>query len=829
MCSFLGRRMGDERECDEIMKYTLPTGMRRSLLFLLLLPAWVLAQTGPGRSFTISGTLVDEQKKPVPFGSVALYQWADSALVTGATSDEGGKFALPARPGRYYLKISILSYGEKTVPDVAVVDADVPLGTLPLRASAELLEEVVVRGERSQMELQLDKRVFNVGTDLSNIGGNAAEILDNVPSVTVDVEGNVSLRGSQNVRILIDGRPSGLTGVSSPDALRQLQGSMIDRIEVITNPSSRYDAEGEVGIINIILKKNRNQGVTGAFTANGGFPANYGGSFDLNYRKNKVNLFSSYGVNYRSRPGFGSSYQEFTGDSVFSYRETNRRTRGGLSHNFRVGLDYALNDRNTLTGSLLYRRSDGRNTSRFGYQDYDRNGDLVQTLIRNERETEPENNIEAALSYRKTFAQKDRTLTADVKWIESIENEFSDITESDPAGTVNLRQRSRNTEDERNLLFQADYVHPFGAKGKWEAGVKSTVRVLHNDFLVEQQAGDEAWSPLPRFDNNLIYRENIHAAYLMAGNQYGKVSLQAGLRGEYSDITTELPEAGLTNGRRYFNLFPSAHLSYELSKNKSLQLSYSYRLSRPGFRELLPFSGFSNARSLTTGNPNLNPEYTHSLEGGYLLNWENGSLLSSAYYRYRTGVIQRITILDSAGVDSVGLTRIFPVNLATQHAYGVEFNFSNTLRDWWRLNANFNFYRAITRGQYLEQLLESDTYTWTSRVTSKMTFFKRWDFQAGINYRAPQRIPQGRELSSYAIDLGLSRDVFSGNGTLTLSVRDLFNTRLRRSIIEEEGYYASSSFQWNARQVLLTFNYRLNRKKDTRSRSDSGGDNEGEN
>ncbi|GAB3162837.1 TonB-dependent receptor [Telluribacter humicola] len=802
--------------------------MKYSLFFLpvlLLVSTLLAAQIVPQGSYAIKGSLVDNAQKPIPYGAVALYLSADSSLITGTTSGEMGQFELLAKPGQYYLKISILSFKEKLVPNLRVTDQPVQLGVITLRPDTELLDEVTVRGERSMMELELDKRVFNVGADLSNIGGSAAEILDNVPSVSVDVEGNVSLRGSQNVRILIDGRPSGLTGISSPDALRQLQGNLIERIEVITNPSSRYDAEGEVGIINIILKKNRNQGVNGSFTINVGTPANYGGSFDINYRKNKINLFSSYGVNYRSRPGFGNSFQSFTGsDSTFSYSETNRRTRGGISHNFRVGLDYYLTEKNVLTGSVLYRRSDGRNTSRYVYRDFGPMGELVETTERNELEKEPENNIEAALSFRREYDRAGRSLTADVKWIVSDEDEFSSFQQGVLGGPINLRQRSSNTEDERNFLFQADYVHPFGEKSKWEAGVKSTSRVLNNDFLVEQQEEGGSWQALPRFDNYLIYRENIHAAYMMVGNQFKKMSLQAGLRGEFSDITTELPEEDLVNQRTYFNLFPSVHLSYELAKDKALQLSYSYRLSRPGFRELLPFSGFSNARSLMVGNPNLNPEYTHSLEAGHLLNWSTGSLLSSVYYRYRLGVIQRITL-----VDSVGFNRIFPVNLATQNAYGLEFNYSNTIQNWWRVNANFNFYRAITSGRYQDQLLESDTYTWTSRVTSKMTFYRKWDFQAGINYRAPQQIPQGRELSTYAIDLGLSRDVMKGNGTFTLSVRDLLNTRKRRTIIEQVGYFSTSSFQWNARQILLTFNYRLNRKKENRGREGMDGDNEGEN
>ncbi|QHT67823.1 TonB-dependent receptor [Rhodocytophaga rosea] len=797
-----------------------------TLLLLIYFSSLSQAQNTPVTQFIIKGKIVDEQKQPVPFGNIALYQTSDSTLTTGAVSEEDGTFSISTKPGSYYIKITVLSYRERVIKNVQVSTQDVQLGVLTLKASAEMLEEVVVKGQKSQMEMQLDKRVFNIGQDLANIGGNAAEILDNVPSVAVDVEGNVSLRGSQNVRILIDGKPSGLAGISSPDALRQLQGNMIERVEVITNPSSRYDAEGEVGIINIVLKKNVNQGVNGSFTANVGYPDNYGGSFDVSYRKNKINLFSSYGFNYRSAPGYGSSFQQFNDvtdsgiDTTFSYSETNKRTRGGTSHNFRVGMDYYLNDKNILTGSFLYRRSDGRNSSRFEYSDFDGTGQLIRTVYRSEQEKEPEDNIELALSYRKEFAQKGRSLTADFKWIETNELELASYIQEEPDATI--FQRASNTEDERNALFQVDYIHPIGEKGKWEAGLKSTNRLLNNDFLVEELAGENSWVGQEGFDNYLTYTENIHAAYLMAGNQFRKFSLQAGVRGEFSDIIVERPELDEKNIRRYFNLFPSAHLSYEINKSKSVQLSYSYRLSRPGFRELLPFSGISDARSIMVGNPRLNPEYTHSLEGGYLLNFENGSLLSSAYYRYRTGVIQRISI-----VDSIGFRRMFPVNLATQNAYGLEFNASYTIQNWWRLNGNINFYRAITSGSFEGQSLYSDAYTWTTRATSKMTFFKRLDFQAGINYRAPQDIPQGRELSSYSIDLGLSTDVLKGRGTLTLNVRDLLNTRKRRLIIEEEGQYSNSVSQGRVRQTLLTFTYRLNQQKDSKSRErDSEDDSE---
>ncbi len=795
--------------------------MKNILFAVLLLPLCVQAQG------VIKGTLVDEKGDEIPFGNVSVFNRSDSLLVAGVPSDENGTFRIAVQNGIYYLVVSIISFKEHRVNGLRVQQNEIDVGRIRLVPDVMALEEVIVQGERSQMQLDLDKRVFNVGSDLTSLGGSASDILNNVPSVTVDAEGVVSLRGSENVRILIDGRASGLTGISSPDALRLLQGDMIDRIEVITNPSSRYDAEGEVGIINIILKKNQRQGFNGAFSVNMGYPATYGASFDLSYRRERLNLFSSYGYNFRTNKGFGSSYQLFeTPDSVFSYRESNTRTRSGGSHILRAGADYSLTDQDVLSAAIMYRTGRGKNSSRYSFEDYDAEGNLFQSSVRSEEEREPRNNIEASLAYRKEFEQKGRSFMADIRLINSQELEMADFRQTQPGAANDLLQRSSNTEDERNIQFQADYVHPFGDKGKWEAGWKSTYRRLDNDFGVEERGESGNWALLPQYDNYLVYKEGIHAGYAMAGSQFGKFSMQAGLRGEFSDITTELPRLGDHNRRTYFNLFPSVHLSFQFDESRSVQLSYSRRLSRPGFRSLLPFSGFSNNRSLRMGNPDLDPEYTNSLEAGHLFNWDNGSLLGSVYYRYRTGVIQHITL-----VDSIGFNRSYPINLASQNAYGVELNSSMTFWDWWKVNGNFNFYRAITDGVYENKTYGSDTYTWIGRVTSKMTIDKKWDFQAGMNYRGAQITLQGRRLPSYTIDLGLARDLFKGNGTVIVSVQDLFQTGRWRNIIDEPGFYSSSDGMWRGRQFRVTLNYRLNRKKSSKDALDErgGGDMEGEN
>lgn len=761
-------------------------------------------------SFTISGKVTDEQQQPVPFASIAILAATDSTLITGTVSDDKGTFAIKTRPGNYFIKVTFLSYKETILPNIVIGNADLNIGTVILKAEASMLKEVVIQGEKAQMELQLDKRVFNVSQDLSNVGLNAADILGNLPSVNVDVDGTVSLRGSENVRILIDGRPSGLTS-RDPDALRKLQGNMVERVEVITNPSSRYDAAGEVGIINIILKKDQRKGINGAFTANGGHPYQLGGSYSINFRRNKINLFSSYGIDDRRSPGFGSSFQRYSSsDTSFVYEQYNDRSRGGLAHNIMAGVDYFVTDKSTITASFLFNPSFGVNKSTNEYLDYDESGTLIKKVVRTEREEEDEETIEGTLSYKKDYEQKGRTLTADFKWIKGVDDEATDYTEGEPGGPLML-QRAVNNANETNWLVQSDYIHPFSPTGKVEAGIKTASRIIRNEYSLEQFDGEgNNWFALPAFTNNMIYTERIHAVYLMASNKFNNVSLQGGLRGEYSDITTRLTVTNEENPRNYFNLFPSAGLSYKLKENNTLQLSYSYRISRPDFRDLLPFSDFRDSRVFFVGNPNLKPEYTHAYEAGYLLDWENGSILSSVYYRHRTDVIQRIV----TGVDSTGRTRIMPTNLAEENAYGVEMNFSVSIHNWWKVNSSANFYRAITEGSYEDELLQSDTYTWTARATSRMTFFKNLDFQATLNYRGPRITTQGKNLAIYSVDLGLSRDILKGKGTLAASVRDLFNSRIRRNIVDTEGYYSNTRFQWRSRQFLVTFTYRLNQAKE---------------
>ena len=797
------------------------------IIFQTIFSLHLTAQTEDNRKYAVRGIVKDEKGKTIPYSNILLFSSSDSLQVAATASDDKGRFDLTVGPGTYFLKVSFLSYEEKLINGITVIDKDIELDPIAMRASAKVLKEVVVTAEKKLMELKLDKKVYNVSQDVGNIGANASEILENIPSVTVDVDGNVSLRGSQGVRILVDGKPSALTGIRSTDALRNLQGAMIERIEVITNPSSRYDAAGETGIINIVLKKNKVKGFNGNFTGTVGYPSNFSGAYSVNYRTQKMNLFSSFGTNYRKNRGKGFSTQQYTGfDTSFAYNQTSRRTRSDRSVEIMAGVDYFIDNNTTLTASVLIDAGKENNLNSINYQDFNAAGQVTKSIIRIDDETEKESDTEAEISFKKKFPGKnDKEWTVDIQWTNSGEKESSNYMQDNVNGGERLIQRSANPAYEDNILMQTDYVTSFGKEGNFETGFKGTIRKITNEYLVEEQTNGGTWLVLPAFDNNMEFTEKVYALYGMISNKIRKFSYQFGLRGELTDMRTGLIKTNQLNERNYFNLFPSGSFSYELGDMNTLQLSYSYRINRPNFRNLTPFADFSDPRVFFVGNPNLNPEFTHSIEAGNLTDWGKGSFLAGFYYRHKKGVIERIRILDTVS----GITNIIPVNLSTQNDLGLELNFNLTAYSWWKLTSSLNFFRSQARGQYNDDLLESETVSWTSRTTSRMTFFDQLDFQASFNYQSPRINTQGKELSTYSIDLGLAKDVFKSKGTLTLNVRDLLNTRRRRSIVDIPGYYSSSNNLWRPRQINLTLNFRLNQQKiqrDSEEDDNEGGGNE---
>jgi outer membrane receptor protein involved in Fe transport len=771
------------------------------------------------RKVLLIGKIIDETNQtPLEYATLTLYTQQDSTMITGGVTNIEGAFEIETVPGSYFAKIEFISYETKYISDITIDGEQkiLDLGIITMNANSAVLDIVEVRAEKSQMQMALDKRVFNVGKDLANRGGTADDLLDNIPSVAVDVEGNVTLRGNGNVRILVNGKPSGLIGVGDNNGLRQFPTSMIDRVEVITNPSARYEAEGVAGIINIILKKDNTQGLNGSFDVTVGYPKNYGATVNMNYRRNNFNLFGSYGLNYRLRNGGGGYFQEFyKNDTIFILDQNRSHERGGLSNSFRFGSDYYINPKNTLTAALTYKISDEQNITDIEYRDYINQypNNFQGVTYRTDDEKEDESSLEYSLNYKKTFSNDDHVLTADVRYEDDIETERNKYLEefygSDnlPTGKSDLQQRALNEEKNKEWRIQIDYVHPFSKEGKFEMGIRSSIRKINNSYVVEE-FDDVYWDTLKGLTNDFDYDENIHAAYASFGNKYGKFSFLAGLRGELSEVSTKLLQTDEVNDRNYFNLFPSLHLTYDLPQQNAIQLSYSRRINRPGYRSLNPFRSFSDSRNLYQGNPDLNPEFTHALEVGHIKYWDKATLSSAIYYRHTDGVVQRIKTINDDGN-----TVSRPENLATEDAYGLETTFSYSPLEWWKFDGDLNFYRSIVDGTNLGENFKSDNFSWFGRLTSRMSVWKATDIQLRFNYRAPTQTTQGTYKAIYFMDFAISKDIMKNNATITLSASDIFNTRKRRYTTFGDDFYTEGEFQWRTREVKLTLNYRLNQKK----------------
>jgi len=805
------------------------------ILFIMMsIPLSLFAQPSKGM---VKGKVVDvANQAPLEYATITIFSQKDSSIITGDISNDKGVFAIETRPGKHFVKIEFIGFEAQIISDVIVSRKKkvADLGTIKLGVNTETLVEVEVRAEKSSVQMTLDKRVFNVGKDLANAGGNAADILDEVPSVAVDVEGNVSLRGSEGVQILIDGKPSGLVGIGNSNGLRSLPANLIDRVEVITNPSAKFEAEGSAGIINIVLRKQKKKGLNGSFDFTVGDPSIYGTAINLNFRRKKLNFFTNFGINYGRNFGGGNSYQEFyRGDTTEITVIERKQDRGGISGNIRFGADYYLNDKNTFTTSFLYRLGKDDNISTVDYQDFlnDQNN-FVEGTFRTDEEIEDESKLEYALTYTKKMEGKGHELVTDIRFQDNTEKESSDFNEvyflSDgtPSSATDYFQRSNNKEGERRLITRLDYVKPFGKDKKLEAGYQGSYRHIKNDYLVEEQIANDEWIVFDGLSNDFKYDETIHALYSSFGNKINKFSYQFGARVEYSDVVTELIQTNEINPREYLNFFPSAFLTYDLPNNNAIQASYSRRLRRPRFWSLNPFFTLSDARNRFTGNPDLDPEFTDSYEIGHIKYWDKGSLGSSIYYRHTTGVMQRV-VSDVQVVDSIVITLRRPENLATRDDVGFEFNFSYSPFKWWKINGDMNLFRSMIDGSNVNSSFTADTYTMSGRVTSRTTIMKKTDLQLRLNYRAPRATTQGTTKAVTSLNFGMSRDVFNKKGTLTLSVSDVFNSRRRRGTLFTDNLYREEEFQWRGRTTRLTLNYRLNQKKKRGGGRRGGGDDEG--
>lgn len=790
--------------------------MYKSILFLLFsfITFSLFASIPEPADSGLRGKVVDRStSKGLEYATVMVYNQSDSSFVAGSITGPNGEFDIKVKPGTYYIKVQFLAYGTITLSDVQIQRTTQlrDLGSLILSPDDALLKEVEVVAERSSVEMSLDKRVFNIGRDISTKASNAVEVLENIPSVTVDIDGNVSLRGDEGVRILIDGKMSGMAGISNRNALRAISADMIERIEVITNPSVRYEAEGSSGIINIVLKKDRRRGYNGSIDLNAGYPWQAGLGLNANYRMNKLNLFANYNIGRNENRGGGTVYREIFSSGLITDQEA-ERIRRSFNNTLRLGAEYAFNPKTSLSGSIMYRHSTGNNPSTVTYNDF-RDGSLFQTSQRREEQSEKDPTIEYALDLRRQFNRKDQLLTASFRYTDNTEEENSSILESVLFSTSlpypdDILQRMRTNQTNNSAQAQVDYFQPLRDKEKFETGLRYQNRHITNDYKVEQRDDDGTFTELEGFSNIFKYNEDILAAYVLYGRDKGKYTYQLGTRSEYSKIGTKLLETNEENNQSYLDFFPSGHFTYKFDPKNNLQFSYSRRIRRPGFWQLNPFRTITDNRFIMSGNPGLRPVYTNSFEVGYLRFFKQGNMNFNTYYRQSNDVFMRVE-----RVDSTGIAYARPENFASRDDLGVEIIGMANPYKWLNLNGSLNFFRSVTQGELYNKSYNVEDFSWTGRLMARANLKKGLDAQLALNYQGKSKTPQGSRLPNFGADAGISKDVLKNKGTITLNVRDIFGTRKWAFETLEDNFYSKTEFQWSRTMVTVNFNYRINQQK----------------
>jgi outer membrane receptor protein involved in Fe transport len=752
------------------------------------------------QKITISGQVISQSsKQPLEFATIKILNPSTDQLVTGTSTDLEGQFSVTVNTNQFVVEVGFLGFINKTIADLEPTKGKVDLGQIELAEDAERLEEVVVRADKSQTEFKLDKRVFNVGQDLSSTGASALEVLNNVPSVNVDIEGQISLRGSSGVQILINGKPSVLASEGG-NALGTITADMIERIEVITNPSAKYDASGTSGILNIVLKKEEKEGINGSVTVNTGVPHNHNIGLSLNRRTEKFNLFSQLGVGYRELPRIEESINTDLSTGI-SIESEGTEFRNENFYNLILGTDYIINDLNilTLSGYFAYEIED--QPSSFDFARTDENGIVTDRWNRTE-ETEATNpKIQYELQYKKDFEDsEDHTFL-----FSALGNFFGKDQSSNFVNTNILgdfaadNQQTRTNFNQATYTFKADYTKPFSEQVTLEAGAQYIIQDSDNDFAVSNLKND-VWVLDEGLTNIFNFDQDVLGAYATGAYEDDLWGVKVGLRVENTDLETLLENTDERNTQNYTNLFPTLHTSYKVNERFSMQAGYSRRIDRPSLWSLNPFFNIRNNFNIRQGNPELQPEFTDSYEvtGIYIL--EQASFNFGVYHRYTTGVVERISFFE----DNVNISR--PINIGTNRSTGLELNAKYTPSKWLSFNGDFN-YRYFSRlGELEGRSFDFAASAWNSRITSKFKLPAGIDLELIGNYQSAEQNVQGIRNDFLFADLGARKKMLKGKAVISLSVRDLFASRIFENEINQDDFFAYN-YGLRGRFVIVGFSY----------------------
>ena len=753
---------------------------------------------------TVSGTVVDKSSsKTVEFATVQLFKLPDSNVVKSMVTDQRGRFILEnVASGNYLLRFSFISYDKaEMILEVKSNQPKLNLGIIEISPVSSNLKQVVITSRKSLLNASIDRKIYDVTKDIMSQTGSASDILKNIPSVEVDVDGQVSLRGSGDVLILINGRPSPLMGRTQAEALQQLPANAIERIEVITNPSSRYRPDGTSGIINIVLKKNTRFGLNGTATFNAGNKDRYNGNFSLNYKAGKFNLYSNYSIRKDTRIRLNTidrTYLDSNGTTT-GYFFLDGESRGRpLTQTLTAGSDFLMNDNNTIGLSFTYLDRDMVRKDRQENKYTDPNG--VPTLhydrLRYDPEPEFEKNISAYWEHK--FQKEDHELRIEFNASEGQDHEDNHYTNVYHLPVIPPTFDNtviREGDDQQQLTI--DYSNPLSETSKLEAGYTGSFNQQNLDFFVEYfDTAQAIFVKDITKSNQFLYRESIHAFYGLYQHSYGQFSYSAGLRAEQAFVDGNLVTKDSTITNNYFKLYPTLHLAYKTS-NGEFQLNYSKRVNRPDADELNPFPEYQDPRNLRAGNPNLRPEMIHSVEFGYKWQAENFSFIPSIYYRYKLDGFTNVLIpID----DSTLLSTI--ANLSNDQSAGLELIFSAKAGSLLTANLSSNvFYNQIDASE-LGFADKKSIVSMSANLNTNFSFTKSTLAQLSCNFRSARLTPQGKVYPTFVMNLGLRQELFKKKLSVILTASDLFNT-LRQKTVLNTGFLNQTSI--NRRDGLAVY------------------------
>jgi len=830
--------------------------MRTILTSILLCASTLLMAQRPTPSeaadVIIKGKILETGTNiPLEYATVSFTD-QQGKIVTGGITDMDGMYSIEVPSGVYDVKFEFISYESKILAKQRLTK-DTTFPNIMLALDSESLDEVVIRAETTEVQIRLDKKIYNIGKDLTTSGATVSDALNNVPSVTVDVDGAIALRGNENVRILINGKPSAIAGFGSTDALRQLPADAIERVEVITSPSARYDAEGTAGILNIILRKEKTLGLNGSVNVNIGVPVSSNVSTNINLRTDKFNIFNTTGYRYSDGPGnasFDNRYfdrtviDEDTGEvtvisptfgRIVEDRDYNRLRKG---FNTNLGMEYFLTDKSSITGSAFLRLGDNETETTNITDNFNPIDTRVSSITRTEIETEEDTSYQFSLNYVNDLNDDGQKLTVDLQYEKDEETEISNILESNTFPDTERLPSEFITaiEDQTEYLVQADYVLPIGENAQFEAGIRGNYKESITDYeLLEEDGTSNQFYLNEDISNIFTYDENISAVYTQYGNKFGKFSFLAGLRLENTQLKGEVAaeveptdEVDLNFDKNYLGLFPTVNLTYELSESASFTLGYNRRINRPRGYFINPFPSRSSEANVFQGNPDLDPAYSSAFDLGYLKRFGRKlTLTSSVYYQYETDAFERVQ--EETGMftaNGVAIIRTIPINLATNKRIGAEAGVLYNPLKWLRLNSSFNFFQFETEGFFNDVDYGAKNTSWFARFSSKVTLPSKIDWQTTAFYRGPSNNAQTESEGIFSLNLAFSKDIMNDNGTIGLNVSDLLNSRKRQSFTQTESFTSASEFQWRQRQITLALTYRINEKKQRQRPQRDGDDGE---